>query len=130
MCFVNIYIQYMADIALQNTDFGVFQKSSKHFLISIFFPSGEMDTPSPSMSHPRSPFCASNKGFVIVYDNSRPPPPPPPPPKSWMRNCMCEYIWTLSKGHIRGYTLTFSFGFGTRYNCITILTLNNHIIYR
>ena len=34
MCFVNILIQ----IALQNTDFGVPQKSSKHFLISIFFP--------------------------------------------------------------------------------------------
>ena len=42
MCFVNIYIQY---IALQNTDFGVLQKSSKHFLISIFFlPAGEDTT--------------------------------------------------------------------------------------
>ena len=43
-----IFIQY---IALQNTDFGVLQKSSKHFLISIFFPLGEGDT--PSLSHPR-----------------------------------------------------------------------------
>ena len=32
MCFVNIYIQY---IALQNMDFDVLQKSSKHFMISI-----------------------------------------------------------------------------------------------
>ena len=44
MCFVNIYIQY----SLTNTDFGVLQKSSKHFLISIFFPLGEGDTPSLS----------------------------------------------------------------------------------
>ena len=34
MCFVNIH-RYK--IALQNTDFGVLQKSFKHFLISIFF---------------------------------------------------------------------------------------------
>ena len=36
MCFVNIYIQY----SLTNTDFGVLQKSSKRFLISIFFMKG------------------------------------------------------------------------------------------
>ena len=35
MCFVNIYIY---NIALQNMDFGVPQKSSKHFMIYIFFP--------------------------------------------------------------------------------------------
>ena len=43
---------FIYNIALQNTDFGVLQKSSKHFLISIFFPLGEGDT--PSLSHPRS----------------------------------------------------------------------------
>ena len=32
------------NIAVQNTDFGVLQKSSKHFLISIFFPPGERGT--------------------------------------------------------------------------------------
>ena len=47
MCFVNIYIQY----SLTNTDFGVPQKSSKHFLISIFFPPGEGDTlPPPALA--------------------------------------------------------------------------------
>ena len=35
----NVFRQYILfNIALQNTDFGVPQKSSKHFLISIFFP--------------------------------------------------------------------------------------------
>ena len=34
----NILSIYLFNIALQNTDFGVLQKSSKHFLISIFFP--------------------------------------------------------------------------------------------
>ena len=43
---------FIYNIALQNTDFGVLQKSSKNFLISIFFPLGEGDT--PSLSHPRS----------------------------------------------------------------------------
>ena len=33
----NLFCQYLYTI-LQNTDFGVLQKSSKHFLISIFFP--------------------------------------------------------------------------------------------
>ena len=44
MCFVNIYIY---NIALQNVDFGVFQKSSKHFLIYIFFPPFSFRTPPP-----------------------------------------------------------------------------------
>ena len=35
---------YLYNIALQNTDFGVPQKSSKHFLISIFFLNGEGGT--------------------------------------------------------------------------------------
>ena len=45
-CVLSIFIY---NIALQNTDLGVLQKSSKHFLISIFFPLGEGDT--PSLSH-------------------------------------------------------------------------------
>ena len=32
------YVLYTCTIALQNTDFGVLHKSSKHFMISIFFP--------------------------------------------------------------------------------------------
>ena len=34
-------------MSLQNRDFGVLQKSSKHFLISIFFHMGRGDTPLP-----------------------------------------------------------------------------------
>ena len=44
-CFVNIYIIY--NIALQNMDFGVLQKSCKHFLIYIFFPPFSFRTPPP-----------------------------------------------------------------------------------
>ena len=48
-CVLSIFIIY--NIALQNTDFGVLHKSSiKHFMISIFFPPVEGDT--PSLSHP------------------------------------------------------------------------------
>ena len=49
-CFKCVLSIFICNIALQNTDFGVLQKSSKHFLISILFPLGEGDT--PSLSHP------------------------------------------------------------------------------
>ena len=76
MCFVNIYIQNI----LTKYDFGVLQKSSKHFLISIFFHMGREGHPPPWPT-PRSPLRASNKGFALVYDNSR-----PPSTKSWIRH--------------------------------------------
>ena len=47
-CVLSIYLY---NIALQNTDFGVPQKSSKHFLISIFFSTWGGQT-SPSLSYP------------------------------------------------------------------------------
>ena len=71
-CVLSIFIY---TIALQNTDFGVLQKSSKHFLISIFFYLGRRDT--PSLSHPRSALRASHKGFAKNV--------PPPPPCSVLR---------------------------------------------
>ena len=37
----NVLSIFIYNIALQNADFRVIQKSSKHFLISIFFPPGE-----------------------------------------------------------------------------------------
>ena len=37
----------ICNIALQNTDFGVLQKSSKHFLMYIFFPPFSFRTPPP-----------------------------------------------------------------------------------
>ena len=38
----NVFLSlFIYNIALQNTDFGVLQKSSKRFLISIFFTSGQ-----------------------------------------------------------------------------------------
>ena len=43
-CVLSIFIY---NIAIQNTDFSVLQKSSKHFLISIFFHKGRGDTPLP-----------------------------------------------------------------------------------
>ena len=38
---------FIYNITLQNTDFGVLQKSSKHFLIYIFFPSFSFRTFPP-----------------------------------------------------------------------------------
>ena len=43
-CVLSIFIY---NTALQNTDFGVLQKSSKHFLIYIFFPPFSFRTPPP-----------------------------------------------------------------------------------
>ena len=42
----NLFCQY--NIAIQNTDLGVLQKSSKHFLIYIFFQPLSFRTPPPS----------------------------------------------------------------------------------
>ena len=39
--------QFPHNVALQNTDSGVLQKSSKHFLIFIFFPPFSFRTPPP-----------------------------------------------------------------------------------
>ena len=48
-CVLSIFID---NIDLQNTDFGVLQKSSKQFLISIFFPPAEGDNPLPAPPPP------------------------------------------------------------------------------
>ena len=61
MCFVNIYIQYSL---AKNTDFRILQKSSKHFLISIFFPLGQGDT--PSLSHPLYVLRVSNNEYLFL----------------------------------------------------------------
>ena len=55
MCFVNY------NIAIQITDFGVLQKSSKRFLISICFTSGEGGHPLPA---PPPPLLATS---CLVY---------------------------------------------------------------
>ena len=47
-------------------DFGVLHKSSKHFMISIFFPPVEGDT--PSLSHIRSVLRASNNSDLFFYN--------------------------------------------------------------
>ena len=60
-CVLPIFIIY--NIALQNTDFGVLHKSSKHFMIFIFFPPVEGDT--PSLSHLRSVLRASNNSDLF-----------------------------------------------------------------
>ena len=49
----NVFCQlsiFIYNIALQNTDLGVLQKSSKHFLISIFFPPGEGEGRVPHLA--------------------------------------------------------------------------------
>ena len=67
----NVFLSiFIYNIALQNTDFGVLQKSSKRFLISIFFTSGQ-GTP-PSLSQAR--IQGAGKGAL------------PPPPIFWGKN--------------------------------------------
>ena len=62
-CVLPIFIIY--NIALQNTDYGVLHKSSKHFMISIFFPPVVGDT--PSLSHTRSVLRASNNDLFCSF---------------------------------------------------------------
>ena len=57
---------FIYNITLQNTDFGVLQKSSKHVLISIFFPPGEGHT--PSLSHTHSLLRVSNNEYLFLYN--------------------------------------------------------------
>ena len=70
---------FIYNIALQNKDFGVLQKSSKHFLIFFFFPPyGRGDI--PSLSH-LSALRATNKCFALFMTIHA-----PPFTKSWIRH--------------------------------------------
>ena len=64
-CVLSIFIY---NIALQNADFGVLQKSSKHFLISIFFPLGDRGTTPP---------CPTRSVNFVV------------------KNVFCQYLYTI-----------------------------------
>ena len=64
-----ISVTFIYNIALQNMDFGVLQKSSKHFLITIFFPPGEGGRPCLSPPHTHLVLRASNNEdlFFICF---------------------------------------------------------------
>ena len=72
-CVLSIFIY---KIALQNTDFGVVQKSSKHFLISIFCSPSSLRMPLPPLQ---------NTDYRVLHKSSKhfmisilfPPVPPP-----------------------------------------------------
>ena len=78
-CSYNFFCQYLyTNIALQNTDFGVLQGSSKRFLISIFFPLVETPPPCPTPARyfvPRTimtyflQFCSYNFFCQYLYTN-------------------------------------------------------------
>ena len=80
-CVLSIFIYKAYNIALQNTDFGVLQKISKHFLISIFFPMGRGDTtlPHPPPTRHFVPRTRASPLFITIH---APPPPLPPNPGS------------------------------------------------
>ena len=59
---MSIFI-YNIHVALQNMDIGVLQKSSTHFLISIFCPPGEGRRP---LSHPYIYFIHETK-IILNY---------------------------------------------------------------
>ena len=65
----NVLCQYVHvyNIAVQNTDFGVLQKSSKHFLISIFFPPGERGTPPPCLRVPPPLATSGLEQWVPIF---------------------------------------------------------------
>ena len=69
---------FIYNITLQNNDFGVLQKSSKHFLISIFFP-----CPTP-----RSVLRASNNEDLFFYNFV-------------VKNVFCQYLFTIQPYKIR-----------------------------
>ena len=84
-CVLSIFIY---NIAIQNTDFSVLQKSSKHFLISIFFHKGRGDTPLPDPPPARHfvPRTRASPLFGTIHA--------PPSTKSCIRHC-CNYIMAL-----------------------------------
>ena len=81
-CVLSIFIY---NIALQNTDFGVLQKSSKHFLISIFFQVGRGDTPLPDPP-PARHFVPRTRASPLSMTIHA-----PPSTKSWIRHCNDQY---------------------------------------
>ena len=89
------------NIALKNTDFGVLKKSSKRFLISIFFQSGHRGGGGGTIPPPcptPSPLRASNEGFALAYYNSPPLPPSPGVPSYYMafwQKTICWYNQSL-----------------------------------
>ena len=74
------------NIALQNTDFGVLQKSSKHFLISIFFQMGRGDTPLPDPP-PARHFVPRTRASPLSMTIHA-----PPSTKSWIRHCQWHWL--------------------------------------
>ena len=70
-CVLPIFIIY--NVASQNTDLGVFHKTSKHFIISIF---------TPSLSHLRSVLRASYNSDLFVYNFV-------------VKNVFCQYLYTI-----------------------------------
>ena len=81
-CVLSIFIY---NIALQNTDFGVLQKSSRHFLIYIFFQMGRGgDTPLPDPP-PTRHFVPRTRALPLFMTIRA-----PPSTKSWIRHwLMC-----------------------------------------
>ena len=76
-CVLSIFIY---NIALQNTDFGVLQKSSKHFLIFIFFPPGEGGNPLPV---PPPLGTSGLEELVPIFFNFV------------VRNVFCQYLYSI-----------------------------------
>ena len=91
-CVLSIFIY---NIALQNTDFGVLQKSSKHFLISIFFQMGRGDTPLPHPP-PARHFLPRTRASPLSMTIHA-----PPSTKSWIRHCISTDRCPI----IRGFTV-------------------------
>ena len=77
---------FIYNIALQNTDFGVLQKSSKRFLISMFFPSGEGGT--PALSYPLATSCLEQGLRPCLLQFT----PPPPSTKSWNAELLYGFL--------------------------------------
>ena len=95
-CVLSIFIY---NIALQNTDFGVLQKSSKHFLISIFFYLGKGGHPLP-VPPPLGTSC-----LIQGFRKNVPPPPAryfvPRTMSTYLfynfvvQNVCCQYLYTI-----------------------------------
>ena len=73
-------IALLQGIIMLNTDSGVLQKSSKHFLISIFFPLFSFRTPPPPRPLPKNNNTKNEDLFVY---------------NCVVTNVFCQYLYAI-----------------------------------
>ena len=92
--------QFPHNIELQNTDSGVLQKSSKHFLITIFFPPFSFRTPPPP------PPSKKKFHFLLSGEGEHPLPVPPPLGTSCLKQGLRKQMFHLPARYFVSRTMS------------------------